>query len=113
VGRLEVGLDLPENPANLERFLAAANEIAAAYEEIAGVEGARELKAGFAGDGTFSRLFTLDGRRAIASFKVAPRLALEAFSDDVIAGVPDALRLGLRKKIDGILRNHGVAPHEQ
>lgn len=108
VGRLEVGLDLPENPANVEKYLAAANEIAAAYEAIAGVDGARELKAGFAGDGSFSRLFTLDGRRAIASFKVAPRLALEAFSTDVVAAVPEAQRAEFRRGIDGILRRHEI-----
>jgi glyoxylase-like metal-dependent hydrolase (beta-lactamase superfamily II) len=108
VGRLEVGLDLPENPANLERYLAAANAIAAAYEEIAGVEGSRELKAGFAGDGSCSRLFTLDGRRAIASFKVAPRLALEAFAVDAVASVPEHQRADFRRAIDGVLRSYEV-----
>ncbi len=106
VGRLEVGLDLPENPAHLERYLAAANGIATAYEELTGVDGARDLKAGFAGDGSFSRLFSLDGRRSIVSFKVAPVLALEAFADDAVARVPDAQRAELRRTIDGILRRH-------
>jgi len=110
VGRLEVGLDLPENPANAERYLAAANEIAGAYEAVMGVEGARELKAGFAGDGSFSRLFTLDGRRAIVSFKVAPRLALETFSVDAVASVPEPQRADLRRTIEGILRRHELGP---
>jgi eukaryotic-like serine/threonine-protein kinase len=118
VGRLEVGLDLPDAPANLDRYLAVANAIATAYEEIAGVDGSRALKAGFAGDGSFSRLFSLDGRRAIASFKVAPRLALEAFVDDAIAAVPEAHRTSLRRTIEGIYRRHeltlrdGVRPNE-
>ncbi len=106
IGRLEVGLDLPENPANVARYLAAANEIAAAFEAIAGIDGARELKAGFAGDGSFSRLFTLDARRAITSFKVSPRLALEAFSNDAVALVPEAQRVELRRAIDVIQRRH-------
>lgn len=108
VGRLDVGLDLPETPANLERYLAAANAIATAYEELTGVEGARKLKAGFAGDGSFSRLFSLDGRRAIVSFKVAPVLALEAFADDAVAKVPDANRAEFRRVIDSIFRRHEV-----
>ncbi len=105
IGRLEVGVDLPEKPAHVERYLAAANAIALEYENIAGVEGSRELKAGFT-DGTFTRLFTLDGRRSIVSFTVAPRLALEAFARDAVAAVPAEQRNELARKVEAIWRRN-------
>jgi hypothetical protein len=105
LGKIEVG---PDVTTASERELRAANEIASAFEAVAGVDGARELKAGLARDGSFSRLFTLDGRRGIDAFLVAPRLALQALSIDAVALVPEAERSELREKIVAILRRNDI-----
>ncbi|MBI2389233.1 MAG: hypothetical protein HYV09_06420 [Deltaproteobacteria bacterium] len=110
VGRLEVGLDLPESAADAARFVSAANDIARELQEIAGVERTRELLAGFAGDTSFTRLFVLDGAGAIASFKVAPRLALEAFANDALAALPPDRRSDLRRSIQLIRRQYNLDP---
>ncbi len=104
VGRLEVGLDMPESEEQSARYVAAANDLVRELREVAGADRARELLAGFAGDLSFTRLFVLDDAGAIASFKAAPRLALEAFANDVLAALPADLRGDLRRSFQLILR---------
>jgi len=110
VGRLEVGLDLPDSPSDETQFVDAANDIAREYEEIAGADRTRELLAGFATDASFTRLFALDAKGRIASFKVAPRLALEALANDALASLAVERRGDLRRAIQLIMRQHELEP---
>ncbi len=108
IADLDVGLDLLESPERDRRFAAAGDDLVREFTELAGAEGARRLLASHGDDTSFTRLFSLDERGAIAEFKVAPMLALETLAGDALAALPAEQRGDFQRSVLMIWRQHEI-----
>ena len=108
IEKLDVGLDLLESTDEDSRFVDAANDLVGELADAVGKDRARALHTIFAEDNSFIRLVVFGDDGEVASFKVTPRLGLEALASDALAALPAERRGDLQRSIRAIWKQHGI-----